>query len=126
MADGSENYESLIPEDGADVSMAGADVPVVEIGVGGVGASTVAIGDDLEIEEDNGLPFQDEAADDAPARVTYVDYLKSPVIGLLVGQGDEQALLTAHQALLTQSPWFADAAAKFSNEVSVSLPLVIW
>jgi hypothetical protein len=59
--------------------------------------------------------------EDTPARVTYIDYLKSPVIGLLVGQGDEQALLTAHQALLTSSPWFADACAKFSDEVSVSI-----
>jgi hypothetical protein len=70
--------------------------------------------------DENGLSFQEEALEDAPARVTYTDYLKSPVIGLLVGQGDKQALLTAHQALLTTSPWFADAWAKFSDEVSVS------
>jgi hypothetical protein len=82
MADSSEYFADLIPEDSA------ADI----------------------------------AMEDAPARVTYIDYLKSPVIGLLVGQGDEQALLTAHQALLTSSPWFADACAKFSDEVSVSFP----
>jgi len=71
--------------------------------------------------DENGLPFQEETMEDLPARVTYIDYLKSPVIGLLVGQGDEQALLTAHQALLVQSPWFADACARFGDEVSVSL-----
>lgn len=74
----------------------------------------------LATEYENGLPFQGESLEDVPARVTYVDYLKSPVIGLLVGQGDKQALLTAHQALLVTSPWFADACAKFSDEVSVS------
>ena len=82
-------------------------------------------------DNENGLPFQDKDPDedeeereeeqvmDGPARVTYIDYLKSPIIGLLVGQGDEQALLTAHQGLLTSSPWFADACAKLSDEVSV-------
>jgi hypothetical protein len=70
-------------------------------------------------ENENGLPFQEESLEDVPARVNYIDYLKSPVIGLLVGQGAEQALLTAHQALLTTSPWFAEACAKFSDEVSV-------
>jgi hypothetical protein len=76
---------------------------------------------DIEIVEgdDNGFPFQGEPLEDAPARVTFIDYLKSPAISLLVGQGDEQALLTAHQALLVTSPWFEEACARFSNDVSV-------
>jgi len=69
-------------------------------------------------ENENGLSFEHELAGEIPARVTYVQYLQSPIIGLLVGQGEEQAFLTAHQALLTQSPWFADACAKFSDELS--------
>ena len=69
--------------------------------------------------DENGLPFQDDAMEDAPARTTFLDYLKSPVITLLVGQGDEQALLTAHQALLVTSPWFAEACESFSDEISV-------
>jgi hypothetical protein len=112
MAD-AENFAELIPEDTlADVEMGNEEV-MVEIDVSGAGAN--------EDENENGLPFQEEAMEDTPARVTYIDYLKSPVIGLLVGQGDEQALLTAHQALLTSSPWFADACAKFSDEISVSI-----
>ncbi|KAG0647656.1 hypothetical protein D0Z07_6778 [Hyphodiscus hymeniophilus] len=74
--------------------------------------------DDNDNDNDNGLPFQEDAMEDVPARVTFIDYLKSPVINLLVGQGDEQALLTAHQALLVTSPWFAEACARFSDEVS--------
>ena len=112
MADSSENFADLIPEDSAaDIDMGNEEV-MVEIDATSAGA----------YNDENGLPFQEEAMEDAPARVTYLDYLKSPVIGLLVGQGDEQALLTAHQALLTSSPWFADACAKFSDEVSVSFP----
>lgn len=105
MADAGENYEELIPADTpADVEM-GGDVPVVEI----------------EAEEGDGMPFQGESGEETTVRTTYIDYLKSPVIHLLVGQGDEQALLTAHQALITRSPWFADACAKFSDDVSVSI-----
>jgi len=112
MADSGENFADLIPEDiPADVEMGNEEV-MVEIDASAVG------GDEEHGENENGLPFQEEAMEDAPARITYIDYLKSPVIGLLVGQGDEQALLTAHQALLTTSPWFADACAKFSDEIS--------
>jgi hypothetical protein len=113
MAD-SENFAELIPGDTpADLEMGGEEF-LVEIEASGAG----------DENNENGLPFQEEAMEDAPARVTYIDYLKSPVIGLLVGQGDEQALLTAHQALLTGSPWFADACAKFSDEVSVGILLI--
>lgn len=120
MADYEENYESLLPEDTPDISMAGADVPVVEISRGATTVAMNDIADNTEAEEDGALPFQEGAMDDLPARTTYIDYLKSPVIGLLVGQGDEQALLTAHQGLLNQSPWFAEACARFSDDVSVS------
>jgi hypothetical protein len=115
MAD-SENYESLIPED-TPMETTSGDQPVVEL-PSAVGDTTVTLGDDAADNDDN-LPFQEEAMEDAPARTTYIDYLKSPVIGLLVGNGGDQALLTAHQALLTQSPWFADTCAKFSDDVSV-------
>lgn len=112
MAD-AENFAEYLEVPTADVEM--GNELMVEIDVSASGAA-----EDEAAEGEIGLPFQEEAMDDAPARATYIDYLKSPVIGLLVGQGDEQALLTAHQALLSCSPWFAEACAKFSDEVSVS------
>ena len=117
MAD-SENYESFIPEDTLMDATTG-DQPVVEL-PSAIGDTTVNLGGGDGDDNDN-LPFQDEAMEDSPARVTFVDYLKSPIIGLLVGNGADQALLTAHQALLTQSPWFADTCAKFSDDVSVRI-----
>lgn len=113
-------YDESAPEDsGADIEMAEDAVPVVEIDSA---LPTDAAADETE-DNGNALPFADDAMIETPPRVTYIDYLKSPVIGLLVGQGDEQALLTAHQALLITSPWFADACAKFSDTVSVCAPL---
>lgn len=119
MADVGDLYAESIPDDTpADIEMAEeSGIPVVEID-SALPAFATETG-----AADNGdaLPFQDEAfIEDVPARVTYVDYLKSPVVSLLVGQGDEQALLTAHQALLTKSPWFEEACAKFSTDISVS------
>lgn len=106
------NFEGTPIDESGDISMT-ADTPVVEIG----GAAPAA--EEEAGVDDTALPFQEEAMDDVPPRTTYVDYLKSPVIGLLVGQGDEQALLTAHQALLTISPWFKEACDKFSSDLSV-------
>jgi len=99
---------------------ASGDQPVVEL-PSAFGDTTVNLGVG---DGDDSLPFLEEAMDDAPARVTFVDYLKSPIIGLLVGNGADQALLTAHLALLMQSPWFADTCAKFSDDVSVRLPSI--
>jgi hypothetical protein len=122
MADSGELLGEAIPDDApVDIEMGGEDV-VVEIDAAAA-AAAAATGTAAGAAEngENELPFQqEETIEEVPARVTYIDYLKSPIIGLLVGQGPEQALLTAHQALLTQSPWFADACAKFSDEVSVS------
>ena len=110
MADSEELFgESMADDALADAEMGGEEV-IVEIDATGTSAE----------HGENGLPFQEETMEELPPRITYIDYLKSPIIGLLVGQGDEQALLTAHQALLTKSPWFEDACAKFSDEVSVS------
>ncbi|KAK3678358.1 hypothetical protein LTR78_001655 [Recurvomyces mirabilis] len=52
---------------------------------------------------------------DVPERTTFLDYLRSPIIQLVVGQGAEQTTLSAHQALLTKSPWFAAQVDVFSK-----------
>jgi hypothetical protein len=113
------DFEGTPVDEAGDVSMT-ADTPVVEIGGSASAAAAAAATEEGTDADDTALPFQEEAMEDVPPRVTYIDYLKSPVIGLLVGQGDEQALLTAHQALLTTSPWFKDACDKFSSDLSVS------
>ncbi|KAF7549334.1 hypothetical protein G7046_g8395 [Stylonectria norvegica] len=74
-------------------------------------------------ENGNELPFAE--GDVAEARVTFASYLMSPIVTLLVGSGDHQAFLTAHQALLTKSPHFADACKDFVDDGSprqIALP----
>ncbi|KAK4693392.1 hypothetical protein P7C71_g4000, partial [Lecanoromycetidae sp. Uapishka_2] len=77
-------------DDSNDVKMQGEDV--AELGETGA--------DDAPGEEDETMTA--EAEKPAP-RVTFVDYLQSPVITLIIGSGPEKTTLSAHQALLTQS-----------------------
>lgn len=62
----------------------------------------------------------DEAA--TPTRTTFMSYLQSPIVNLLVGQGDEQQLMSAHQALLVESPFFESACRSFVEDGSVGCP----
>ncbi|KAL9015281.1 MAG: hypothetical protein Q9173_000079 [Seirophora scorigena] len=88
----------------ADVDMEGGDDAAEGTAVGGRGGGAAA-------EED-----------DKPApRVTFVDYLKSPMVELLIGSGDSQTLLMAHRALLTKSPFFTE---KFSSSGNTRIELV--
>ncbi|KZZ97972.1 BTB/POZ fold protein [Ascosphaera apis ARSEF 7405] len=51
---------------------------------------------------------QEEKKPEEPRKLTFLDYLKSPIIELVVGQGDKKTTLTAHQALLAESPYIKD------------------
>ncbi|CAG8979195.1 hypothetical protein HYALB_00000331 [Hymenoscyphus albidus] len=110
MADAGEEF----PEVPEDVAM-GGDELAVEIEAPAATGGDETPGDDVPVP---GEAMAMETTEEVPARVTYIDYLRSPVVSLLVGQGDEQALLTAHQALLVQSPWLAESCAKFSDDLS--------
>ena len=47
-----------------------------------------------------------------------LSYLRSPIVELAIGSGDAATTLSAHQGLLTQSPFFADACSQFSDSAS--------
>ena len=93
---------------------AGADVEMTE----GAGEEDAAA---------NGseLPFAEGGPEDPPKpRIGYLQYLASPIVTLLVGSGDREQVLAAHQALLTQSTWFAEQCAEFANDGSVRRALI--
>ncbi|KYK56526.1 hypothetical protein DCS_03526 [Drechmeria coniospora] len=61
----------------------------------------------------------------ADGRTSFTSYLQSPIVNLLIGEGQEQTLVTAHQALLVQSPFFESACQGFVEDGSprqVELP----
>jgi BTB/POZ domain len=49
-------------------------------------------------EDDNGRPNP---------QTVFLEYLRSPIVELVVSSGDNATLLTAHEALVAQSPYFA-------------------
>jgi hypothetical protein len=53
----------------------------------------------------------------AQPRITFANYLMSPIVTLLIGSGD-QSILSAHQGLLTQSPYFKDICDRFVEDGS--------
>jgi hypothetical protein len=81
------------------------------------GAATAA----SENPDGSELPFAEGVPEDdsVPARITFTEYLSSPIVTLLIGSGDSETILTAHQGLLTQSPYFAEACAEFADDGSV-------
>ena len=44
-------------------------------------------------------------------------YLRSPIVELSIGSGDESETLFAHQSLLVQSPYFEEACAAFRDKM---------
>ena len=106
--------EDQVPESTAgDVDMAGAE--------------EVDIQDDEAGEpEDNG--DAEETLTAINPQTVFVDYLKSPIVQLTVGGGgnggdEESTTLTAHSAILNQSPFFAEQISYTSSRTqNVDLP----
>ncbi|EEP76061.1 conserved hypothetical protein [Uncinocarpus reesii 1704] len=104
--------------------------PRVEIEVGGskdvemTGASETPApqsqpADDAEPAADPAPTEENDATAKSPENSKenqFLDYLKSPIVELVVGKGEEQTVLTAHQAILTLSPYFAEEVSKFPED----------
>jgi hypothetical protein len=98
--------EGQIPETGDDVEMGGEE-EVVDPGDESAGA---AEGDETALLA-------------ATPQKTFLDYLKSPMVQLAIGRGDEQTTIAAHQAILEHSPYFAEQLASLpANKLKLSFP----
>jgi hypothetical protein len=94
----------------ADIDMVGAEANTSTAVMNGTNAERGG----------NGLPFQEDEEDEyVSMRIPFVDHLKSPTVELLIGEDEKQTLLTAHQALLVQSPFFEDACTQFGDSAKV-------
>jgi hypothetical protein len=109
-----DSFNEEVVED-AQATAGADDVEMIE------GATTAAGTENPNNNKnDSELPFAEGVPEDpVPERVTFVQYLSSPVVTLLIGSGEKETILTAHQGLLVQSPYFADACAEFADDGSV-------
>lgn len=70
----------------------------------------------------------EDAADnnDAPVRnpqTIFLEYLKSPIVRLVVGTNGEETTLTAHKAIVEQSPWIRERVAlQDEDDIVVEMP----
>lgn len=47
-------------------------------------------------------------------------FLTSPIVEIIVGQGDDETVMTAHQSLLMEAPLLAELIEKFEASGPVS------
>ncbi len=109
-----EEFNDGLPVQEQQAANLGGDV---DMGEGGEGQPGGAAADDEGGTNIGELPFVEGG--EADPRPTFIDYLTSPVVTLIVGSGENETILTAHQGLLVQSPFFAEACAAFTNDGSV-------
>ncbi|RCI15350.1 hypothetical protein L249_6540 [Ophiocordyceps polyrhachis-furcata BCC 54312] len=96
-------------------AVAAGDVEMTEEG-GSRGGAAEAIAP----EESNDVVAveEEEENEEAQPRVSFATYLASPIVTLLVGKGDSQTVLSAHQALLEKSPYLNLRCLDFINDGS--------
>ncbi|KAK7523597.1 hypothetical protein IWZ03DRAFT_365014 [Phyllosticta citriasiana] len=110
-------YADETPVDGTpagDVEMGGAEETPADI----ANEPTAGAGEgdgEGEGDETSMLP---DVEPEIPGVIRFLDYLKSPIVEIMVGHGETQTMLTAHQALLTKSPFFSEKVAEF-NEATI-------
>lgn len=99
---------------------AGGDVEMEETQDGGARETNEAEVTKGPVEDiDTGMTQNDTASDAPPGFITY---LSSPIVTLITGRGG-QTVLSAHQALLMKSPFFATICQSIVDDGSVSVTL---
>lgn len=97
---------SQVPETADDVDMGG--------------------GEEVGDPDDEGAGTVDPEETTSPAanpQTLFLEFLKSPIVRLVIGSGDEETTLTAHQAILERSPFFAEKLAALQpNRRSIEFP----
>ncbi len=84
------------------------------------GSQVAETADDVEMagEEEVADAGDDGVADPEETQVAasnpqtvFLEYLKSPIVRLVIGAGDEETTITAHSSILERSPFFGDKIA---------------
>lgn len=74
-------------------------------------------------EGDTGDDPEETAVAAVNPQTVFLDYLRSPIVKLIVGKGEEQTTLSAHRAILEQSLYFQSKLATLApNNLTLSFP----
>lgn len=94
MADTAGTHSMAAPE--ADVEMEGAEENPLEVDDND---DETAIAQTQDPDDESHLPTTNP-------QTRFLEYLRSPMIRLTIGSGEDAAVISAHRAILTQSPYF--------------------
>ncbi|KAJ5178930.1 hypothetical protein N7492_002140 [Penicillium capsulatum] len=87
-----------------------------------------AAGDSLNPTQAEVVALRDAQEEPAPALknpgLSFLDFMTSPIVEIVVGQAEHQTVLKAHEALLLESPFLSEYIEKFeaSGPRRISLP----
>ncbi|KAF2705537.1 hypothetical protein K504DRAFT_439791 [Pleomassaria siparia CBS 279.74] len=95
-----ENQTPIEGTPGDDVEMEGADVAAGAGAGAGEGAG-----------EDTGLP---DIEPETPKLVLFADYMRSPIVEVIVGTGEQRSTYSVHEAVLIKAPELARQCENFA------------
>ncbi|KAJ5788102.1 hypothetical protein N7457_003092 [Penicillium paradoxum] len=95
------NVTAILNPNSTEVEMGGTDLTT---GQEPVQDATLP---DTQTELESPVPAKKNAG------FNFLDFLTSPIVEIVIGQGGEETVLTAHQTLLVESPFLAELVAKF-------------
>ncbi|KAL2270527.1 hypothetical protein VTJ83DRAFT_2711 [Remersonia thermophila] len=108
-----------IPSSAADVEMGeGGEASTTTPALAAAAAEPSAAGTELSFAEGSEGDGGQRQQEKVPSRVSFLQYLATPIVTLLVGSGENLTILTAHQGLLVRSPYFEAACAEFADDGS--------
>lgn len=119
--DPEETGAAVAAVDDVDMAEAAADE---QVGDDAAPAEAETAADEGEETGEAAAAEEEREVTPVPTRTSFATYLSSPVVTLVVGGGDsaetaERMQLTAHQGLLTQSPYFATLCAELGEVNSI-------
>jgi hypothetical protein len=86
----------------------------------------MAAGEEMGEEADEGAAGEDPeetAVATLNPQTIFLDYLRSPVVKLVIGSDEEKTTLSAHRAILERSPFFQSKLATLApNNLSLTFP----
>lgn len=98
----------------------------VQLGDSGEGDIDMGTAEEVQEVEDDNLDGEGEGVGDETLaansstppnpQTVFLEYLKSPIVQLNIGSGEDEISLTAHKGILQRSPWFDERLSTLSDD----------
>lgn len=122
MAGADIDMEGTVEQTGGleDETLDDATVPATQDNIGG-DEDEEQNNEQQDAEEADDHDNEDEKPKPNP-QTHFLSYLKSPIVHLTIGSGSSATTISAHRAMLTQSPYFASRLNEPTSSTTTNLP----